>query len=50
MTGRRPRRDRLADGLIGSADLFDLCAVEVMRQQAALTPLVRSTRLQRYWH
>ena len=35
---------------IGSADLFDPGAVEVMRQQAALTPLVRGTRLQLHWH
>jgi predicted TIM-barrel fold metal-dependent hydrolase len=35
---------------IGSADLFEPGAVEVMRQQAALTPLVRGTRLQLHWH
>ena len=36
--------------VVGSADLFDPGAVEVMRQQAALTPLVRGTRLQLHWH
>lgn len=35
---------------IGSADLFDPGAVEVMRQQAALSPLVRGTRLELHWH
>jgi predicted TIM-barrel fold metal-dependent hydrolase len=35
---------------IGSADLFDPGAVEVMRAQAALTPLMRGTRLQLHWH
>jgi predicted TIM-barrel fold metal-dependent hydrolase len=36
--------------VIGSADLFDPDAVDVMRRQAALTPLVRGTRLQLHWH
>jgi predicted TIM-barrel fold metal-dependent hydrolase len=32
--------------VIGSADLFDEGAADVMRRQAALTPLMRGTRLQ----
>ncbi|HEV7728415.1 MAG TPA: amidohydrolase family protein [Modestobacter sp.] len=36
--------------VIGSADLFDPGAVEVMREQAALSPLLRGTRLQLHWH
>jgi predicted TIM-barrel fold metal-dependent hydrolase len=36
--------------VIGSADLFDPGAAEVMRSQAALTPLMRGTRLQLHWH
>jgi predicted TIM-barrel fold metal-dependent hydrolase len=36
--------------VIGSADLFDPGAAEVMRRQAALTPLMRGTRLQLHWH
>ncbi|WP_327105950.1 amidohydrolase family protein [Nonomuraea glycinis] len=36
--------------VVGSADLFDEGAVEVMRRQAAITPLVRGTRLQLHWH
>jgi predicted TIM-barrel fold metal-dependent hydrolase len=36
--------------VVGSADLFDGGAAEVMRQQAALTPLMRGTRLQLHWH
>ncbi|MEV0381625.1 amidohydrolase family protein [Nonomuraea sp. NPDC050643] len=36
--------------VVGSADLFDEGAVEVMRRQAAVTPLVRGTRLQLHWH
>lgn len=35
--------------VIGSADLFDPDAVEVMKQQAEL-PIVRGTRLQLHWH
>ncbi|GAA2080169.1 amidohydrolase family protein [Actinomadura alba] len=36
--------------VIGSADLFDPGAAEVMRRQAELTPLMRGTRLQLHWH
>ncbi|WP_329429184.1 amidohydrolase family protein [Streptosporangium sp. NBC_01495] len=36
--------------VVGSADLFDEGAAEVMRRQAALTPLMRGTRLQLHWH
>ena len=36
--------------VVGSADLFDEGAADVMRRQAALTPLVRGTRLQLHWH
>ncbi|MBC6461041.1 amidohydrolase family protein [Actinomadura sp. HBU206391] len=36
--------------VIGSADLFDPGAAEVMRHQAELTPLMRGTRLQLHWH
>jgi predicted TIM-barrel fold metal-dependent hydrolase len=36
--------------VIGSADLFDEGAAEVLRRQAALTPLLRGTRLQLHWH
>jgi predicted TIM-barrel fold metal-dependent hydrolase len=36
--------------VIGSADLFDAGAAEVLRGQAALTPLMRGTRLQLHWH
>lgn len=36
--------------VIGCADLFDEGAAEVMRQQAALMPLMRGTRLQLHWH
>jgi predicted TIM-barrel fold metal-dependent hydrolase len=36
--------------VIGSADLFDPGAAEVLRRQAVLTPLVRGTRLQLHWH
>ncbi|NMO53801.1 amidohydrolase family protein [Actinoplanes sp. TBRC 11911] len=36
--------------VIGCADLFDPGAAEVMRRQAALTPLVRGVRLQLHWH
>jgi predicted TIM-barrel fold metal-dependent hydrolase len=36
--------------VIGSADLFDEGAAEVLREQAALTPLMRGTRLQLHWH
>jgi predicted TIM-barrel fold metal-dependent hydrolase len=36
--------------VVGSADLFDEGAAEVMRRQAAVTPLVRGTRLQLHWH
>ncbi|HEX6351997.1 amidohydrolase family protein [Actinophytocola sp.] len=35
--------------VVGSADLFDPDAVEVMKQQALL-PVVRGTRLQLHWH
>ena len=36
--------------VIASADLFAPGAAEVMRRQAALTPLVRGVRLQLHWH
>ncbi|MEV5893893.1 amidohydrolase family protein [Nonomuraea fuscirosea] len=36
--------------VVGSADLFDAGAPDVLRRQAALTPLVRGTRLQLHWH
>lgn len=36
--------------IIGSADLFSEKAVEVMRQQKDLSPLLRGTRLQLHWH
>ncbi|SEH02090.1 Predicted metal-dependent hydrolase, TIM-barrel fold [Nonomuraea solani] len=36
--------------VVGSADLFDEGAAGVMRRQAAVTPLVRGTRLQLHWH
>lgn len=36
--------------MIGSADLFSDTAVEVMRQQKKLSPLLRGTRLQLHWH
>jgi predicted TIM-barrel fold metal-dependent hydrolase len=36
--------------VIGSADLFSPDASDVMRRQAALTPLVRGVRLQLHWH
>ncbi|BCB77784.1 amidohydrolase family protein [Phytohabitans flavus] len=36
--------------VVGAADLFAADAVEVMRRQAALTPLVRGVRLQLHWH
>lgn len=36
--------------MVGCADLFDEGAAGVMRQQAALTPLMRGTRLQLHWH
>jgi predicted TIM-barrel fold metal-dependent hydrolase len=36
--------------VIGSADLFDEDAADVLRRQAALTPLMRGTRLQLHWH
>jgi predicted TIM-barrel fold metal-dependent hydrolase/molybdopterin converting factor small subunit len=36
--------------VIGSADLFSEDAPEIMRRQAALTPLVRGTRQQLHWH
>ncbi|MEO3867376.1 amidohydrolase family protein [Nonomuraea sp. B12E4] len=36
--------------VVGCADLFDENAPEVLRRQAALTPLVRGTRLQLHWH
>ena len=36
--------------VIGSADLFGRDAPETMREQAALSPLVRGTRLQLHWH
>lgn len=36
--------------VVGSADLFDAGAADVLRRQAVLTPLVRGTRLQLHWH
>jgi predicted TIM-barrel fold metal-dependent hydrolase len=36
--------------VIGSADLFAADAADVMRRQAAITPLVRGVRLQLHWH
>ncbi|MFC4587094.1 amidohydrolase family protein [Sphaerisporangium corydalis] len=36
--------------VVGSADLFDEGAAAVMRRQAAITPLMRGTRLQLHWH
>jgi predicted TIM-barrel fold metal-dependent hydrolase len=36
--------------VIGSADLFAPGAADVMRRQAALTPIVRGVRLQLHWH
>ncbi|MCM4082768.1 amidohydrolase family protein [Paractinoplanes hotanensis] len=36
--------------VVGSADLFAGNAVEVMRQQQAISPLVVGTRLQLHWH
>ncbi|MEV0162398.1 amidohydrolase family protein [Nonomuraea fuscirosea] len=36
--------------VVGSSDLFDAGAADVLRRQAALTPLVRGTRLQLHWH
>src|SRR5262245_49816759 len=36
--------------VIASADLFAPDAADVMRRQAALTPLVRGVRLQLHWH
>ncbi|MEV0612820.1 amidohydrolase family protein [Nonomuraea sp. NPDC050404] len=35
---------------VGAADLFDEDAPEVMRRQAAITPLVRGVRQQLHWH
>jgi predicted TIM-barrel fold metal-dependent hydrolase len=36
--------------VVGSADLFSPHAAETMREQAALSPLMRGTRLQLHWH
>ncbi|MFC4117838.1 amidohydrolase family protein [Nonomuraea zeae] len=36
--------------VIGAADMFDEDAPEIMRRQAALTPLMRGTRQQLHWH
>jgi predicted TIM-barrel fold metal-dependent hydrolase len=36
--------------VVGSADLFDPGAGEVLRQQKAVSSLVRGTRLQLHWH
>jgi predicted TIM-barrel fold metal-dependent hydrolase len=36
--------------VVGSADLFSPDAVHTMREQAAVSPLVRGTRLQLHWH
>jgi predicted TIM-barrel fold metal-dependent hydrolase len=36
--------------VVGSADLFDPGAGEVFRQQVAISPLLRGTRLQLHWH
>jgi predicted TIM-barrel fold metal-dependent hydrolase len=44
------RRTGWPAAMIGSADLFAKDAVEVMRQQQELSPLLRGTRLQLHWH
>jgi predicted TIM-barrel fold metal-dependent hydrolase len=36
--------------IVGSADLFDANAFETLQEQAALSPLMRGTRLQLHWH
>jgi predicted TIM-barrel fold metal-dependent hydrolase len=36
--------------VVGSADLFDPHAGEIFRQQMAVSPLLRGTRLQLHWH
>jgi predicted TIM-barrel fold metal-dependent hydrolase len=36
--------------VIGSADMFDEDTPEIMRRQAALTPLIRGIRQQLHWH
>jgi predicted TIM-barrel fold metal-dependent hydrolase len=36
--------------VVGSADLFSPDAMDTLRAQAAITPLVRGTRLQLHWH
>lgn len=36
--------------IVGSADLFDDAAPEVFEAQAAISPLMRGTRLQLHWH
>jgi predicted TIM-barrel fold metal-dependent hydrolase len=36
--------------VVGSADLFSPDAMSVLREQAAISPLVRGTRLQLHWH
>jgi predicted TIM-barrel fold metal-dependent hydrolase len=36
--------------VVGSADLFSPDAMSVLRAQAAVSPLVRGTRLQLHWH
>ncbi|TMR96450.1 amidohydrolase family protein [Nonomuraea basaltis] len=36
--------------VIASADMFDEGAPEIMRRQAALTPLIRGIRQQLHWH
>jgi predicted TIM-barrel fold metal-dependent hydrolase len=36
--------------VVGSADLFAADAADVMRRQAAVSPLVRGVRLQLHWH
>ncbi|GAA4452493.1 amidohydrolase family protein [Phytohabitans houttuyneae] len=36
--------------VVGSADLFAADAADVMRRQAAVTPLMRGVRLQLHWH
>jgi predicted TIM-barrel fold metal-dependent hydrolase len=36
--------------IVGSADLFSPDAPSVLREQAAISPLVRGTRLQLHWH
>jgi len=38
------------DAVVGSADLFDPEAGEVFKQQRAISPLMRGTRLQLHWH